>query len=266
MCPADQSCVLNDKSSLCINGGCISGGATCQSPTVMPCGRGGTTCPGGQACVLNDRSNVCGGGGCMTNGSSCQSPSVIPCGVNGGQTCSGGLVCFNNKCSGPFDIQCGQGPNNMGRFCGGRGSNSLCLNNSCKNIGSTNFGESNYRDMSTAEQRVRDYVRANALAGECDLGDPLPSKDGTTRRPVAQVANDLFYVSGKCKKRKHKTSQVRSVLLKIVFDGNGNVISMHDPDTSDRLERHDLDWYNSCSCNDCNFVNRKTGRCLPSTY
>jgi internalin A len=78
----------------------MTGGASCQNPTVLPCGSGGTACASGTSCILNDQSASCTTGTCMTGGAKCQNPTVLPCG-KGGIACSQGRVCIKEDASGP---------------------------------------------------------------------------------------------------------------------------------------------------------------------
>lgn len=85
---ANQLCILNDKSNICLEGDCLNNGATCQNPNVLPCGKGGFTCGANEVCTLADRATACTSGDCMkllTN--ICTPQNNLPCG-SGGTYCS----------------------------------------------------------------------------------------------------------------------------------------------------------------------------------
>ncbi|MBA4249762.1 MAG: hypothetical protein C0432_03215 [Candidatus Puniceispirillum sp.] len=114
-------CVLNDKSSACTTGSCMNPDvqgkpiSSCQLPSVLPCGKGGTMCSlPGTVCMWSDRSEICSSGDCINLPDiSCQDKKLLPCGKGG--------------------LQCGKSENGENLSCLLNDQSALCTTESCMN-------------------------------------------------------------------------------------------------------------------------------------
>lgn len=127
-------CVKNDFSDFCKDDSCskssVLGSASsssCELPSRLPCGKGGSVCPKESnaslqtICMSKDFSSSCKDGDCMTlknDGTSdlvCDLPSKLPCG-KGGITCTNPahkcvskdkkIECFSGKCMNDKNYTC----------------------------------------------------------------------------------------------------------------------------------------------------------------
>lgn len=198
---SSKKCILEDQSDFCVTSDCqkdVRDGkkkASCQLPSVLPCGKGGFKCPlkdeNGNAlgCIKSGQSGLCESEDCSLSQASCQPLTLLECG-KGGLTCpketdsTKQTKCIKNDNSSECtDISCSnlsscQLPSILP--CGKGGFSCPISSNP---LGQTVCMKNDFSDLCTDESCSKSDKKDSSEASSCQLPENLPCGKGGSKCP-----------------------------------------------------------------------------------